>query len=46
MNIPFKGYIAAGQPIEVIEEYETIPVPRSLFLMATFLLWGLRGQYD
>ena len=31
INIPFKGYIAAGQPIEVIEEYETIPVPRSLF---------------
>ncbi|MBI4709178.1 MAG: transcriptional repressor LexA [Candidatus Portnoybacteria bacterium] len=30
INIPFKGYIAAGQPIEAIEEYETITVPKNL----------------
>ncbi|MEK7131581.1 MAG: transcriptional repressor LexA [Patescibacteria group bacterium] len=28
--IPLKGFIAAGVPIEVIEEYETITVPKSL----------------
>ena len=30
VHIPFKGYIAAGRPIEVIEEYETIAVPKNL----------------
>jgi len=30
ISIPFKGYIAAGQPIEAIEEYETITVPKNL----------------
>lgn len=28
--IPFKGYIAAGKPIEAIEEFETITVPKNL----------------
>lgn len=28
--VPFKGYIAAGQPIEAIEEYETVTVPKNL----------------
>jgi SOS regulatory protein LexA len=28
--IPLKGFIAAGVPIEVIEEYETISVPKTL----------------
>lgn len=30
MTIPLKGLIAAGQPIEAIEEYETITVPKNL----------------
>ena len=30
MSIPLKGFIAAGSPIEVIEEYETITVPKNL----------------
>lgn len=30
VSIPLKGFIAAGAPIEVIEEYETITVPKNL----------------
>lgn len=30
VSIPFKGYIAAGQPIEAVEEYEAITVPRTM----------------
>lgn len=30
VSIPLKGFIAAGSPVEVIEEYETITVPKSL----------------
>lgn len=30
VSIPLKGYIAAGQPIEAVEEYETIAVPKNL----------------
>lgn len=44
LNIPFKGYIAAGQPIEVIEEYETIPVPRSLFSNGDLFALGVKGD--
>ena len=44
MNIPFKGYIVAGQPIEVIEEYETIPVPRSLFSNGDLFALGVKGD--
>ncbi|MFA4831054.1 MAG: transcriptional repressor LexA [Patescibacteria group bacterium] len=29
VEIPLKGYIAAGSPIEVFEQYETITVPRA-----------------
>lgn len=29
VEIPMKGYIAAGSPIEVFEQYETITVPRA-----------------
>lgn len=43
-NIPFKGYIAAGSPIEVIEEYETIPVPRSLFSNGELFALGVKGD--
>lgn len=44
INIPFKGYIAAGQPIEVIEEYETIPVPGSLFSNGELFALGVKGD--
>ncbi|MBU4141437.1 transcriptional repressor LexA, partial [Patescibacteria group bacterium] len=30
ISIPFRGYIAAGQPIEAVEEQETIAVPKNL----------------
>ncbi len=30
ISLPFKGFIAAGIPIEVIEEHETIDVPKNL----------------
>lgn len=44
MSIPFKGYIAAGEPIEVIEEYETISVPRSLFSNGELFALGVKGD--
>ncbi len=44
INIPFKGYIAAGEPIEVIEEYETIPVPQSLFSNGELFALGVKGD--
>ncbi|MFA7654351.1 MAG: transcriptional repressor LexA [Candidatus Magasanikbacteria bacterium] len=30
ISLPFKGFIAAGVPIEVVEEHETIDVPKNL----------------
>ena len=30
ITIPLKGYISAGQPIEAVEEYETITVPKTM----------------
>jgi len=30
INIPFKGYISAGLPIEAIEEHETTTVPKNM----------------
>ncbi len=30
VTIPLKGYIAAGYPLEAIEEYETITIPKNL----------------
>lgn len=30
VSVPFKGYVAAGQPIEAVEEYETITVPKNM----------------
>ena len=30
VSVPFKGYIAAGSPIEAVEEHETITVPKSM----------------
>jgi len=30
ITIPLKGYISAGKPIEAVEEYETITVPKTM----------------
>ncbi|KKQ55453.1 MAG: methyltransferase BseMII protein [Parcubacteria group bacterium GW2011_GWA2_38_13] len=30
VKIPLKGFVAAGTPIEIIEKYETITIPKSL----------------
>ena len=30
VSVPFKGYIAAGAPIEAVEEHETITVPKTM----------------
>ncbi len=30
VSIPFKGYIAAGSPIEAVEEHENITVPKTM----------------
>ncbi|MCX6722924.1 MAG: transcriptional repressor LexA [Candidatus Staskawiczbacteria bacterium] len=44
INIPFKGYIAAGQPIEVVEEFETIAVQSSLFSHGELFALGVKGD--
>lgn len=44
VNIPFKGYISAGQPIEAIEEYRSIPVPLSLFSNGDIFALGVKGD--
>ncbi|KKT85588.1 MAG: Modification methylase [Parcubacteria group bacterium GW2011_GWD1_44_9] len=44
VNIPFKGYIAAGQPIEVVEEYETIAVPSSFVSTGNLFALGVKGD--
>ena len=30
VSVPFRGYIAAGQPIEAVGEHETITVPKNI----------------
>ena len=42
--IPFKGYISAGQPIEVVEEFETINVPGSLITTGNLFALGVKGD--
>ncbi len=44
VNIPFKGYIAAGQPIEVVEEFETISVPSGLVSQGQLFALGVKGD--
>ncbi len=44
IDIPFKGYIAAGQPIEAIEEFETITVPSSLGSTGQLFALGVKGD--
>lgn len=43
VNIPFKGYIAAGQPIEVVEEFETIAVPSNFVSTGNLFALGVKG---
>ncbi len=44
MSIPFKGYIAAGQPIEAVEEFETITVPSGLVSTGEHYALGVKGD--
>lgn len=44
VNIPFKGYIAAGQPIEAIEEFETIAIPKNLASSGEYFALGIKGD--
>ncbi len=45
VSIPFKGYIAAGKPIEAVEEHETIAVPKNFVSVSgeNFAL-GVKGD--
>lgn len=44
ISIPFKGYIAAGQPIEAIEESETITIPSNLMSTGNLFALGVKGD--
>jgi site-specific DNA-methyltransferase (adenine-specific) len=44
INIPFKGYIAAGMPIEAVEEFETISVPSGLVSVGEHFALGIKGD--
>ena len=44
VSIPFRGYIAAGQPIEAVEEFETINVPSSSVLIGEHFALGIKGN--
>src|SRR3990167_2344431 len=45
VTIPFKGYIAAGEPIEAIEEYKTITVPKNLVSVSgQHFALGVKGE--
>jgi len=44
VSIPFKGYIAAGQPMEAVEEFETIAVPSSLMSTGNLFALGVKGD--
>jgi len=44
VNIPFKGYIAAGQPIEVVEEFETVAIPSSFVTNGQLFALGVKGD--
>ena len=44
ISIPFRGYIAAGQPIEAVEEFETITVPSNLVSTGEHFALGVRGN--
>ncbi|MDO8524257.1 MAG: transcriptional repressor LexA [bacterium] len=45
VSIPFKGYIAAGEPIEAIEEHETITVPQNMVAVSgEHFALGVKGN--
>ncbi|MDD2636815.1 MAG: transcriptional repressor LexA [Bacteroidales bacterium] len=44
ISIPFKGYIAAGMPIEAVEEFETISVPSGLVSVGEHFALGIKGN--
>ena len=44
IRVPFKGYISAGQPIEAIEEFETITVPSNLASQGSLFALGVKGD--
>lgn len=44
VSIPFKGYIAAGQPIEAVEEFEIITVPSNLVSTGSLFALGVKGD--
>jgi len=44
ISIPFKGYIAAGEPIEAVEEFETITVPSNLIPQGEHFALGIKGD--
>lgn len=44
VSIPFKGYIAAGFPIEAVEEYETISVPSNMLSSGEHYALGVKGD--
>ena len=45
VTISFKGYIAAGEPIEAIEEYKTITVPKNLVSVSgQHFALGVKGE--
>ncbi len=44
ISIPFKGYIAAGEPIEAVEEFETITVPSSYASTGNLFALGVKGD--
>ena len=44
VSIPFKGYIAAGEPIEAIPESETITVPSNMLSSGEHYALSVRGD--
>lgn len=44
ISIPFKGYIAAGMPIEAVEEFEAISVPSGLVSVGEHFALGIKGD--
>ncbi|PJC56090.1 hypothetical protein CO026_02205 [Candidatus Kaiserbacteria bacterium CG_4_9_14_0_2_um_filter_41_32] len=44
IRIPFRGYIAAGVPIEAVEEYETISISSSLGTTGNLFALGVKGD--
>ena len=44
ISIPFKGYIAAGQPIEAVEEFGTVTIPSSYTSTGSLFALGIKGD--